>query len=242
MRLFVFVLILLFPASAFGKESLSVSVSPARQGSLTLARPTVIKMKLTTPDTLFDASGGTQAESIVFELPEELLFNPAPFAACDIEDFIDTHECPRSTQLGTATIVAYAGPDVGRIVARSKFFFGTGFTVLTKVNVDQPAVIDDALIGSLESSGSRGYGLQMRVPLSLQLRNPIGGIYPVIKYVKATVDPPKKLIRIRGKQAVLPIAGLGPCKRLNFRGSVTYSNDVFTQKRSDRASKTVRCH
>ncbi len=74
----------------------------------------------------------------------------------------------------------------GDITAKAISTTGTGFTVLSYVDVDKPSPIKEKVIGELRSSVNAGnyktaaqtYGLEMYIPVTPALNNPIGSLYP----------------------------------------------------------------
>jgi len=107
-------------------------------------------------------------------------------------------------------------------------YFGQGYTMLAHVTSNQPAIIDEGLVGSLQSSGVSGYGLAMSFPVTPVLQVPLTGVYPTVKTLKASFKMPTAKVSqpgIKGKVTV-PLAGLGPCVggKLPFRVEVDYTD------------------
>lgn len=239
--------------SAMAANTASAKVSPNKGGSLTLANPTKFTVKVATPDTPVDPSGNTQLQAIIADLPVDLLFNSIPFKPCNTNAFITTLSCPSSSKLGTATLTADGGPDVGVITAKTELFFGTGFAVLAHVTTDKPAVIDQAVIGSLRSSGqvplgatssavSALYGLQLYIPVPKNLSEPVGGLFPTVKTTDASFAGPTKSTKVNGKKVKVPLVGLGPCKgKLAFRIGAQYGDATGAITKTDTAATTAKC-
>lgn len=235
--------------SAMAANTAKATVTPNKGGTLLLAAPTTFNVTVNTPDTPVDPSGNTRIQAIAANLPVDLLFNSIPFKVCDRTSFIQKLTCPSATKLGTATLTADGGPDIGTITATTTLYFGTGFSVLAHVTVDKPAVIDTAVIGELRSSGRDGqtasslYGLQLFIPVPTQLSEPIPGLFPTVKSTVAKFSPPTKSTKVDGKKVKIPLAGLGPCKgKLAFNIAVLYTNAAgLTTTKTDSAATTAKC-
>ncbi len=209
--------------SAMAANSAVATLSPNKGGTPVLAAPTTFKLTVNTPDIVYDASGNTRIKAIKANLPEQLLFNSIGFTQCQVTSFIETKSCPSKSKIGDAVVEADGGPDIGKVQATTELFFGSGFTVLARVQSDSPAVIDEPVVGELRSSGVRGYGLQMYIPVPAKVSQPIDRVYPIVRSVTATVKPPVRSVKVSGKKVKIPLAGLGPCSgALNFDVSVVY--------------------
>lgn len=230
---------------AMAANSATATVSPNKGGTVTVGAPVRFKVNLDTPDTVSDPSGNFRLLAIQAKLPVPLLFNTIPFEQCSATTFVASKTCKSSTKLGTATIIADGGPDIGLITAKTDLYFGTGFTVLARVQTDKPAILDEAIIGSLRSSQTTGYGLEMYIPIPKILQEPLTGIFPSVKSVKADFAPPTKSIRVAGKKVKLPLAGLGPCpssKKLNFLVNVLYTDSTNASvTKTDGAPAVGKC-
>lgn len=237
--------LLAVPAGAMGANSAKVTLSPNKGGSLTVAAPTTFKMQVSTPDTPVDPSGSRRIRAIEANLPEQLLFNTTGFKMCNSTDFVATKSCPSATKLGSATVLADGGPDIGVITATTDLYFGTGFTVLARIQSQAPAVIDEAVIGSLRSSGVRGYGLQMYIPVPAVVAQPLPGLFPTVRSLNATVKPATRSVRVPGekKKVKLPMAGLGICSgKLNFQVNIVYGDAAGANTtKIDGASTSAKC-
>jgi hypothetical protein len=237
--------------SAMAANSMSVKLSPNKGGTLTVAAPTSFKVSANTPDTAPDPTGNTRLQAIAANLPVSLLFNSIPFTPCSTPKFVATLTCPSGSKLGTATVTADGGPDIGVITAKADIYFGTGFSVLAHLNVDKPASIDKAVIGSLRSSGGPGlvasslYGLQLYIPVPPDISNPLGNVFPTVKTTVADFTPPTKSVKVPGesKKVKLPLAGLGPCKgKLAFSISILYTDNLGVNvTKPDTAAGTASC-
>lgn len=231
--------------NAMAANSAVAKLSPNKGGSLTVAAPTTFQVTVKTPDTAYDNTGNTRIKAIKALLPEQLLFNSIGFKYCDTTTFLATKVCPSATKLGDAKVIADGGPDIGQVLATTELYFGSGFTVLARVKSDQPAVIDQPVVGELRSSGVRGYGLQMYIPVPKEIAEPIERVYPIIREVTATVKPPTRSVKVPGekKKVKLPLAGLGPCSgKLNFNVSVVYTDAIgLIDKSTDGAPTTASC-
>ncbi len=231
--------------SAMAANSAVAKLTPNKGGTPVVAAPTTFKLTVNTPDVLYDASGNTRIKAIKANLPEQLLFNSLGFKQCPISTFLATKVCPSATKLGSAVVEADGGPDIGKVQARTDLYFGSGFTVLARVQSDSPAVIDQPVVGELRSSGATGYGLQMYIPVPADIAQPISGVYPIVRSVTATVKPPTRSVKIpktKGKTKI-PLAGLGPCKgALNFNVSVVYTDaGGLIDKLTDGAATKAKC-
>ncbi len=238
---------LAFAPTALGANSLSAKLSPNKGGSVTVAAPTTISINAKTPDRRPTTDGNQKIKAGVAKLPPSLLYNTIPFKECKTTSFLATHRCASSTRLGTAKIIADGGPDVGDINVAVTLYFGTGFSILARVQSSSPAVIDEAIIGDLRSSGASGYGLSMYIPMSPLLQQPLPGLFPTVKSLDAKVKPMTKSTRVPGsrKKVRLPIAGLGPCtgnRNLPFGIDVIYTNAVGIEEiGTDSASGSAKC-
>lgn len=215
--------------SAGAANSLSAKFSPNKGGELTVAAPTTITLKAATPDRRPTMDGNQKLKAVVAKLPTEFVYNPIPFKECTSATFLVQKTCPSSTRLGTVDMIADGGPSVGDIDVDVTLYFGTGYTILARVQADKPAVIDETIVGDLRSSGTRGYGLAMYIPVTPLLQMPLPNLYPTVKTIDAKVKPMTKSTRVPGsrKKVKLPIVGLGPCtgsKRMNFGIDVQYTN------------------
>lgn len=233
--------------TAMAANSATASLSPNKGGTITVAKPVSFAVKAAFPDTPSDISGSTRLQAIQAKLPVPLLFNTIPFGQCDAQNFNATKSCPSSTKLGTATVLADGGPDVGEITAKTDLYFGTGFSVLARIQTDKPALLDVAIIGSLRSSGTAGYGLEMYIPVPKEIQEPLTGIFPSVKSLDASFKPPVKSVRIPGTKGKtkLPLAGLGPCpssKKLNFLVNILYTDASGTATvKTDSAAAVAKC-
>jgi len=233
------------PAGA--ANSLKAKVSPNKGGQLTVAAPTTFRVQAATPDRRPTLDGGQKLKAVVAKLPTQLVYNPIPFKECTAASFLVQRTCPSSTKLGTVKILADGGPSVGDIDVAVTLWFGTGYTILARVQADKPCVIDEAIVGDLRSSGTKGHGLAMYIPVTPLLQMPLPNLYPTIKTIDATVKPMTKRTRVPGsrKKVKLPIAGLGPCtgsKQLNFAIDVQYTNAAGADvTATDSASGSAKC-
>ncbi len=231
-------------ASTASAATLTAKLTPNTGGSLTVAAPTTFNIDVAGLTTPYDNSGATRLKAIKAFLPEQMLFNTTGFKYCDTAKFLVSKECPSATKLGEANVIADGGPDIGEVLATAQLYFGSGFTVLARVQSDSPAVIDQPVVGDLRSSGLRGYGLQMYIPVPAEIAQPIERVYPVIRSMKATVTPPTRSVRVPGesKKVKLPLAGLGLCSgALNFNVSMVYTDaagqiDKTTEPAAGKAS------
>lgn len=213
------------PATA--ANSGSASISPKTGGSTTVGAPVTIKLKATLPDTPSDTTGKTRVMAVQVKLPLPLVFNSIPFSQCNTAQFVTSKTCPSSTRLATATILADGGPGVGIIPAAATMWFGEGFQVLTSIKTERPAILDETSIGTLRSSGTPGFGLELYIPIPAALQEPLQDLYPTVRSIVATVTPPKKRIRIGDESVVLPLTGLGPCpasRKLPFQINALYTD------------------
>lgn len=234
------------PASA--APTMSMKVSPNKRGTLTLGAPTSFTASFQSPERVSTTDGSLRLKAIAAKLPDQLVFNPIPFSLCNVAKFVATQTCPSSTRLGTATIKADGGPEVGEILATTTLYLGTGYSVLANVKASRPAVINESVVGSLQSSAtatdsSVGYGLQMYIPVTPQIQMPIDNVFPTVKAFDAVIKPPTKSVKVDGVKGryKMPVAGLGPCKSLNFAISATYTNatgvdTVATDTATDKAT------
>jgi hypothetical protein len=217
--------------TASAASSLSMTVSPNKRGTLTLGAPTTFTAQFASPERVSLTDGSIRLKAIVAKLPDQLVFNPLPFAACDAVQFVASRTCPASTKLGSATIIADGGPEIGEVPATAVLYFGSGYSVLAHIQASRPAVIDEGVVGSLQSSASttdssRGFGLQMYIPVSPQVQMPLDNVFPVVKKFDATIKPMTKKVKVDGVKGkyTMPVAGLGPCSTLNFRVGALYTN------------------
>ena len=231
--------------NAMAANSAVAKLTPNKGGSLTVAAPTTFQVTVNTPDIAYDNTGNTRIKAIKALLPEQLLFNSIGFKYCDTVQFLATKTCPSATKLGDAVVEADGGPDIGKVLATTELYFGSGFNVLARVRSDAPAVIDQPVVGELRSSGVKGYGLQMYIPVPKDIAEPIERVYPIVRKVTATVKPPTRSVKVPGekKKVKLPLAGLGPCSgKLNFNVSVIYTDSIGTiDKTTDGAPTTATC-
>ncbi|MFT4035201.1 MAG: hypothetical protein QM679_06470 [Patulibacter sp.] len=234
---------------AASAATLSMKVSPNKRGTLTLGAPTTFTASFSSAERAATTDGSLRLKAIVAKLPDQLVFNPLPFKLCNVATFVATRSCPSATKLGSATITADGGPEVGEITATTVLYLGTGYSVLARVQASRPAVIDEAIVGSLQSSAtttdaSTGYGLQMYIPVSPTVQMPIDGVFPTVKAFNATIKPPTKKVTVDGVDGKykMPVAGLGPCKTLNFQVSALYTDaggvDTVAQ---DAAKDSEKC-
>jgi hypothetical protein len=217
--------------AAQAATTFSMKVSPNKRGTLTLGAPTSFTASFQSPERVSTTDGTLRMKAIAAKLPDQLVFNPIPFKLCNVTTFIATKACPSATKLGDATILADGGPEIGEITATTTLYLGTGYSVLANVKASKPAVINEAIIGSLGSSATQtdpsvGYGLQMYIPVSPKIQMPLDGVFPTVKSFNAKITPPTKSVKVDGVKGKykMPVAGLGPCKSLNFALSVTYTN------------------
>lgn len=235
--------------SANAASTLSMGVSPNKAGTLTLGAPTTFTADFKSPDRASTTDGSLRLKAIIAKLPDSLVFNPIPFSACKVASFVATKTCPSATTLGTAKITADGGPEVGQIDATATLYFGTGYSVLANVKASKPAIIDEAVVGSLQSSAtttdsSTGFGLEMFIPVTPTIQVPLDNVYPTVKAFNATIKPMTKKVKVDGVKGkyTMPIAGLGPCKTLNFQVAVQYTNagGVDTTQ-TDSANSSAKC-
>lgn len=228
--------------------TLDMTVSPNKRGTLTLGAPTTFTANFASPERNATLDGSVRLKAIVAKLPDQLVFNPIPFKACDAVKFVATRSCPSATKLGEADIVADAGGDLTNLPAKATLYFGSGYSVLARIQATRPAVIDEAVVGQLESSAtptdsSAGFGLQMYIPVSPSVQMPLDGVYPIVKSFKATIKPMTKKVKVDGVKGkyTMPVAGLGPCKTLKFRVGAYYTNaggvDTIAQDVADDSGK-----
>ncbi|MEH3055325.1 MAG: hypothetical protein PGN13_15200 [Patulibacter minatonensis] len=169
-------------------------------------------------------------KSITTRLPDQLVFNPAPFAMCSTVTFVATKSCPSNTKMGESTITVDAGPDFPTpIEAKATLYFGTGYSVLAYVTASRPATIEEAVIGQLQTSStatdaSTGYGLQLSIPVTPKIQQPLDNVFPTVRSFVAKINPLTEKVKVDGKKVTLPLVGLGVCKKLNFKVSVEYTN------------------
>ena len=193
---------LALPAAASAvPATLSMTANPAKRGTLTLGAPTTFKVAFASPTRAATTDGNLKLQAIVTKLPDQLVFNPMPFGMCDVDQFVATKTCPSATKMGEAKIVADAGPEVGSVDATATLWFGTGYSVLARVQASRPAPIDEAIIGSLQTSSakgdpSHGFGLALSLPVGPTIQQPLPGVYPVVKSFDATVTPPTKKVKV----------------------------------------------
>lgn len=231
--------------NAMAANSAVAKLSPNKGGTLTVAAPTTFQVTVNTDDVAYDNTGNTRIKAIRALLPEQLLFNSIGFKYCDTVTFLATKTCPSATKLGDAQVVADGGPDIGQVLATTELYFGSGFTILARVKSDAPAVIDQPVVGELRSSGVKGYGLQMYIPVPKDIAEPIERVYPIVKKVTATVKPQTRSVKVPGekKKVKLPLAGLGPCSgKLNFKVEVVYTDSIgLIDKLPSGAATTASC-
>lgn len=234
--------------TASAATSLSMTVSPNKAGKLTLGAPTTFTANFASPERTSTTDGSVRLKAIVAKLPDQLVFNPIPFTACNAVQFVASSTCPSATKLGEADITADGGPEVGVVPAKATLYFGTGYSVLARIQASRPAVIDEAVVGQLESSAtatdaSAGFGLQMYIPVTPRVQMPLDGVYPVVKTFKASIKPMTKRVKVDGVKGryTMPVAGLGPCKTLKFRVGAYYTNaagvDTIAQDVADSSAK-----
>lgn len=227
--------------SAMAANSGTASLSPKKGGTDVVGAPTTIKISTKTPDTPSTSDGGTRLLALQAKLPKQLLFNTIPFTPCNTASFVSSKSCSSSTKIGDATVLADGGPDVGVITGKAEMYFGTGFTVLVRLKTDKPAILDEAIIGSLRSSGSAtdsnaAYGLEMYIPVPQIVRQPLTTVFPTVTSVEATVKPPVKSKSVKGLKGKtkIPLAGLGPCK-----GALAFAiNNLYTDATNSVLTKT----
>lgn len=234
------------PTAMAGPSTLGVSLSPNKGGTITVGAPTSFNLTLASPDFVpYDGTGGTRLSAIRASLPESLLFNTTGFKQCAVSTFLTGTDCPSATKLGHVDMKVEAGPDFAAPVdASADLWFGSGFTVLARVKADQPAPIDERVVGDLRSSGLTGYGLQMYIPVPGVLSEPIDGVFPVVRSMKAVVTPQKRSVKVPGvsKKVTLPMAGLGPCSgALNFRMDIEYVDAAGKLKPTDTSTAKAKC-
>lgn len=235
--------------TASAASTLSMGVSPNKKGTLTLGAPTTFTANFQSPDRVSTTDGSVRLKAIIAKLPDSLVFNPIPFTACNVAKFVATKTCPSSTKLGSATITADGGPEVGQIDATATLYFGTGYSVLANVKASKPAIIDEAVVGSLQSSAtqtdsSTGYGLEMFIPVTPTIQVPLDNVYPTVKAFNATIKPMTKKVKVDGVKGKynMPIAGLGPCSKLNFQVAVQYTNPGGVDvTQTDSGNDTAKC-
>ena len=229
---------------ALGAEG-AVELTPNRGGSSTIATPTTFKVTTSQLVTPYDTTGNTRVKAIRALLPEQLLYNTTDFPTCDIEKFLSTKICPAKTRIGSADILADGGPEVGPVAVRASLFYGDGFAILARVQSDVPAYIDEPIVGRLSSAQTKGYGLQMYIPVPPQISQPIDGIFPVVRSVTASVRPPSLKMKVRGmkRKVRVPLAGIGPCRGLmRFDVGVVYTDGLgLADLITEGAPTTARC-
>ena len=229
--------------NAFAANSATAKVT-GKAGSSVVAGPARFQLTVNTPDTPSDPSGNTRIQAIQARLPSTLLFNTVLFGQCSTSGFISNGSCPASTRLGSATLTADGGPDVGIITAKTELYIGTGFAVLARVQTDKPAVIDESIVGSIRSSATQGYGLELYIPVPKSLQEPVPGLFPSVKSVVADFAGPKKKVSVKGfkGKVTVPLVGLGPCSgKLNFQVNTLYGNAVGNVTKTDGASTSATC-
>ncbi len=237
--------------AASAASTMTMKVSPNKAGTLTLGAPTTFTAAFQSPDRVSVPDGSVRLKAIAAKLPDQLVFNPIPFKLCNVASFIATKSCPSATKLGTATIVADGGPEIAApINATTTLYLGTGYSVLARVQASVPANIDEAVVGSLQSSAtatdpSAGYGLQMYIPVTPAIQMPIDNVYPTVKSFSAKITPPTKKVKVDGVKGKykMPVAGLGPCKgALKFAIAATYTNaGGLDTVATDSAETTAKC-
>ena len=225
--------------------TLSASLSPNKGGSITVGAPTTFGLKGAGFTTAYDPAGGTRLKAIKANLPEQLLFNTTGFKLCDVDIFQSSKVCPSATKLGDTSILVDAGPEVGQVTATATLYIGSGFTILARVQADRPAIIDEPIVGELRSSGVKGYGLQMYIPVPSKVQQPIDGVYPVVRGIDATVKPPTRSVKVPGekKKVKLPLAGLGTCSgALKFQFQAVYTDATgAVDKSTEGAEASAKC-
>jgi hypothetical protein len=231
--------------AAMAATSGAAAISPKTGGSITVGAPITIKLRATLPDTPSDTTGKARAMAVQVKLPLPLVFNSIPFSQCDTAQFLATKTCPSATRLATAAIVADGGPSVGLINASATMWFGAGFQVLTTITTDKPAILNETSIGTLRSSGTPGFGLELYIPIPAALQEPLQDLYPTVRSIVAKVTPPKKRIRIGDESVMLPLTGLGPCpssRKLPFQINVLYTDaSVSAVTKTDSALAVATC-
>jgi hypothetical protein len=238
----------IIPAASASASTATFTVSPNKGGTTIVGAPTTFKAAFTGA-TAATTDGNQMLQKIVVDLPTQLVFNTIPFAQCSLATFAASgHTCPSSTKIGSATMTADGGPSVGDIPVVMTMYFGQGFTMLAHVTANKPAIIDEGLVGSLQSSGVAGYGLSMVFPVDQTLQAPLGlsaSVFPTVKQLNASFKMPTKKVSVKGikGKVTVPLAGLGPCKgKLPFRIDVDYTNaaNVATTK-TDTATSSATC-
>jgi hypothetical protein len=213
------------PAAMAG--TLTVGLKPNKGGTPVVGAPSTITTTLLTPGRAPTTDGNQQITAIEAKLPTQLLFNTIPFSPCNKESFVSSGSCPSASKIGDAVIKADGGPDVGVITSTATMYFGSGFTVLAKVNVDKPTIINDNIVGELRSSGTTGYGLSLYIPVPDDISHPLGTLYPTVTNTVATIKSPVKKTSVKGLKGktTIPLVGLGPCKgALPFQINIKYRN------------------
>jgi hypothetical protein len=211
--------------------TLTATATVTGKGTDLYAAPATVEVNGTftkTPTT----DGAQQLKSITASLPQQILFNQNKFTQCSIPTFISSGVCPSKSKVGTAEIVADGSTAVGDINAKVDMYYGQGFTILSRVVVTEKAPIDEKIVGYLRSSGKAGYGMQIYIPTSPLIRQPLGPgsiLYPTVKTMKATIAPPTRNSSVydkKGKKVKIkvPLAGLEKCGSLPFDFTVNYSN------------------
>lgn len=212
--------------------TVTANAEVAGKGTDLYAAPSkvVVNGAFTTPTT---TDGNQQLKSIQANLPEQILFNQLKFTQCDIASFTSTGTCSSKSKLGEATIIADGGAAVGDITAKATMYLGKGFTVLTRVVVEEKAPIDEKVVGTLRSSGEAGYGMQLFIPATQLIRQPLGAgstLFPTIKSIDATIQTPVRKTKVRNNKGKntsisIPLAGLEKCGgKLPFSLAASYSN------------------
>lgn len=234
-------LTLLAPAAS-ANGTMKVSLKPNKGGTILRAAPTSFNIAVTGLTTPSTTDGNTRLAGLRAALPEQLLFNSIGFKQCDKTQFIATKSCPSATKLGDAKVTVDAG-EAGIVPATTELWFGTGFTVLARVQADKPAVIDEAVIGSIRSSGEAGYGLELYIPVPTRVSNPLGSIFPTVRALETTVTPPSRRVKVPGEKGrtEIPLTGLGPCSgALNFNVTAVYA-DLAGTERTESAPGKASC-
>lgn len=217
-----------------GAATMTANAEVLGKGTDVYAAPAKVTVNgtFTTPTT---TDGNQQLKSIQANLPETILFNQLKHKPCVIASFISSGVCPSKSKVGEATIIADGGAAVGDITAKATMYYGQGLTILTRVVVEEKAPIDEKVVGTLRSSGEAGYGMQIFIPASQIIRQPLGPgstLFPTIKTVDAVINPPTRKTKVynnKGKKTSinLPLAGLEKCSsNLPFKFSVGYSNSA----------------
>lgn len=230
--------------------------STGKKGTLLLGSPTTFTLKGTFPSITPTLDGNTRLRAIEAKLPDTLVFNPKAVKPCSTPAFVANgpSACSSASKIGSATLIAAGPPEEvqGDITAKADLYYGTGFTVLSYVDVDKPSPIKAKVVGELRSSLNQGnatsapatYGLEMYIPVTPELNNPIGSLYPVVKSLDSTVTPPKsKKQKVKGfsGKVQIPLVGLGVCKTLPFQVQLTYGDGAGNTTRTDTLTGSGKC-